>query len=62
MLNLTPSYEGESVWFHNLTAVAEKIKVSADKAEEIVKKSPIHVDSEYGYAKIDHSYEKNCRF
>ncbi|KAK9972162.1 hypothetical protein ABG768_025488 [Culter alburnus] len=26
VLNLTPSYEGESVWFHNLTAVAEKIK------------------------------------
>ncbi|ROL45587.1 4F2 cell-surface antigen heavy chain [Anabarilius grahami] len=48
VLNLTPNYEGESVWFHSFTAVAEKIKVSADKAEEIVKKSPIHVDSEYG--------------
>lgn len=62
MLNLTPNYEGGSVWFHSFTAVAGKIKVSADKAEEIVKKSPIHVDSEYGYAKIDHSYEKNGRF
>ncbi|XP_067257853.1 amino acid transporter heavy chain SLC3A2-like [Chanodichthys erythropterus] len=26
VLNLIPNYEGESVWFHNFTTVAEKIK------------------------------------
>uniref|UniRef100_A0A671PF10 4F2 cell-surface antigen heavy chain-like n=1 Tax=Sinocyclocheilus anshuiensis TaxID=1608454 RepID=A0A671PF10_9TELE len=31
VLNLTPSYDTASVWFNNVTAVAEKIKVSADK-------------------------------
>uniref|UniRef100_A0A671P7D1 4F2 cell-surface antigen heavy chain-like n=1 Tax=Sinocyclocheilus anshuiensis TaxID=1608454 RepID=A0A671P7D1_9TELE len=29
VLNLTPSYDTASVWFNNVTAVAEKIKVSA---------------------------------
>ncbi len=30
VLNLTPHYNGTSVYFNNVTAVAEKIKVSAD--------------------------------
>lgn len=37
VLNLTPNYEKPSVWFKNVTAFAEKIRVSADKTEEIVK-------------------------
>uniref|UniRef100_A0A673M6Z3 4F2 cell-surface antigen heavy chain-like n=1 Tax=Sinocyclocheilus rhinocerous TaxID=307959 RepID=A0A673M6Z3_9TELE len=37
VLNLTPKYENASSWFNNATAVAEKIRVSADKKEEIVK-------------------------
>jgi len=37
VLNLTPNYEKPSVWFNNVTTVAEKIKVSADKTAEIVK-------------------------
>lgn len=31
VLNLTPNYDGASVWFNNVTAVAEKIEVSDDK-------------------------------
>lgn len=37
VLNLTPSYDKASVWLNNVTAVAEKIKVSADKKKIIVK-------------------------
>ncbi len=34
VLNLTPDYDGASVWFNNVTAVAEKIEVSK---KEVVK-------------------------
>lgn len=31
MLDLTPNYGGASVWFDSAAAVAERLKVSADK-------------------------------
>lgn len=31
MLDLTPNYEGVSAWFNSAAAVAERLKVSADK-------------------------------
>lgn len=48
VLNLTPHYNGASVWFNNVTAVAEKIKVSADKKKKrgSCKGRPIFVENE----------------
>uniref|UniRef100_A0A673M820 4F2 cell-surface antigen heavy chain-like n=1 Tax=Sinocyclocheilus rhinocerous TaxID=307959 RepID=A0A673M820_9TELE len=60
VLNLTPKYENASSWFNNATAVAEKIRVSADKKEEIVKGDIMKTDSWPGYIQPKCPDQKKC--